>query len=201
MPISGPPRIIFAQKQWKEALDYYELSLRIDPELPDAYSGRGNVKLRLDNVAEAMADFEKAYQLDPFSSAAVTGLSYARVRAGRIDDGLKIVVASREDLKQDPTFLYNAACVYAQAWEQAEKQTGLPDREQRLSDYRRQALEDLKQSIARGFSDFDWMQHDPDLASLRFRDPEYKKLLGDRPTRISDDPLAPPVPDSEEEAE
>ncbi len=186
-----------AQKQWKEALDYYELSLQIDPELPDAYSGRGNVKLRLGKDAEATADFEKAYQLDPYSSASITGLGYARVQAGRIDDGLKIVAAGRDDLKHDPTFLYNSACIYARALEQAEKLADLPDRDQRRAGYRQQALDDLRQSIARGFTDFDWLQQDPDLTCLH-NDPDYKKLLGDRPARATDDALDPPVPKDEE---
>ena len=58
-------------------------------------------------------------------------------------------------------------------------------------------MADLQQSVTRGFSDFDWMQKDPDLNILH-DDPEYKKLVGNRPPAPKDDSGEPPDADPEE---
>jgi HEAT repeat protein len=168
------------QKQWKEALEYFELSLQLDPELPEAYAGRGSMRLRLGKTADATKDFEKAYELDPFNAQAVSGLAVVRVQAGKIDEGLKLIESGRERHQYDPAYVYNAACVYAQAMEQIGKEKDLPDRDQRREEYRKKALAELQTAVTRGFSDFDWMRDDPDFKPLR-DDPEFKKLVGNRP--------------------
>jgi hypothetical protein len=39
------------------------------------------------------------------------------------------------------------------------------------------ALALLKQAVAKGFKDFDWMKRDPDLESIR-NDPRFQSLSG-----------------------
>ena len=45
----------------------------------------------------------------------------------------------------------------------------------RLEEYSR-AVETLKQAIAVGYANFDWMKHDPDITRLRDRG-DYKELM------------------------
>jgi HEAT repeat protein len=168
-------------RQWKEALEYFELSLQLDPELPEAYAGRGSMRLRLGKTAEATSDFEKAYELDPFSPQALTGLAIVRVQAGKIDEGLKLIEGGRERNQHDVAYLYNSACVYAQAMEQLGKDQ--PD--ERRDEYRKKALADLQNAVSHGFSDYDWMRDDPDFQPLK-NDPEFQKLAGNRPAPPTD---------------
>ena len=159
---------------WPTAEKYFTLAIQIDPELPQAYSGRGNCRLLLDKVEPARKDFQRAVELDPFDGMSVAGLAIALVRAGRIDDGLQLVESSRKRFANEGLFAYNAACVYARALEQLKDDT---EKARALKNqYRAQAVADLKAAIAKGFNDFDWMKQDPDLRSLHGW-PAFEELL------------------------
>ena len=168
------------QKHWKDALEYFDLALQLDPELPEAYAGRGNMKIRLGKSKEALKDFEKAYALDPYNSQATSGLAVLRVQDGKIDEGLKLIESNRERHQNDAAYLYNSACVYSQAMDQVGKKEDIADRDQRREEYRKKALSELQASIARGFADYDWIREDPDFKPLA-EDAEFKKLAGNRP--------------------
>jgi adenylate cyclase len=58
----------------------------------------------------------------------------------------------------DSLMMYNAACLYA-----------------RLGD-KQLAIETLKNAIAAGQEDFEWIKRDPDLESIR-NEPEYIELM------------------------
>ncbi len=178
------------QKQWKEALDFYNMSLEIDPELPEAYAGRASVRQRLGEAEDSAKDFEKAYELDPYNELAIPGLAAARAQSGKIDEALKILDRGRERYKHNSTFIYNTACVYAQAHEYFQKHEDAPDREQQQAAYRKKAIEELQQATSKGFADFNTMLEDPDLKSLR-DDPEFKKLIGNRPQPMPEDAAEP----------
>jgi hypothetical protein len=57
------------------------------------------------------------------------------------------------------------------------KDDKLPDRDKKLEDYRRKALDDLRESQKLGYNDQDWTQKDPDLLSLHDL-PEFRELAG-----------------------
>ncbi|MCM2312070.1 MAG: hypothetical protein NDI84_11765, partial [Steroidobacteraceae bacterium] len=61
----------------------------------------------------------------------------------------------------DPMMLYNCACLYARL--------GETDR----------ALDTIGRAIGGGYENFRWMQHDPDLDSLR-GDPRFQQLVQGR---------------------
>jgi hypothetical protein len=58
----------------------------------------------------------------------------------------------------DPLMLYNAACCYARVGEKSA------------------ALRSLKESVAAGLEDYEWIKTDPDFDSIR-QEPEYVALM------------------------
>lgn len=178
------------QKQWKEAVELFDLSLQIDPDLPEALAGRASIKQRLGQDDEAAKDFERAYELDPYNGLAISGAAIVRVQSGKLDEGLKILDRGRERYQNDPTFIYNSACVYSRAYEYFVKHEDAPDRGAKQEEFRKKAISELQLAMSRGFSDFNTLQDDPDFKPLK-DDPEFKKLLGNRPA-------VPPMDDSDE---
>lgn len=178
------------KQQEKDAMEFFELAMQLDPQIPEAYAGRGKLYLRQEKMAEAGKDFEKAIELnlDPEDSEVVTGLALSRVVAGRIDDAIKIIETGREKHKNTPRglYLYNCACVYGRSTEFMKEHLELPDASKKMEEYRKKALADLEQSIKQGFPEFDWMEKDPDLKVLS-NDPEFKKLLALKPADKPDD--------------
>jgi HEAT repeat protein len=175
-------------EQEKDALEFYEMAIQLDPQLAEAYAGRGKLKLRQNKLSDAGRDFEKALELklEP-DSEVITGLALARVVDGRLDDGIRLVEDNRGKFKMQNQGLYpyNAACVYSRACEYLDAHADVPDRDKKRDDYRQKALADLAQSIKQGFDDFNWMAEDPDLAALR-ADAEFKKLLASKSAQQPD---------------
>ena len=178
-------------QQEKEAMEAYELALQLDPELPEAYWGRGQLFLKKEKFAEACKDFEKMIELkhEPlFPGEFVTSLAIARIGDGRLEEGITYLEEHRPvEEARDPNrkalralFLYNAACAYSRAFEQVEKRPDLPDRDILQEKYRKQAVTDLRESFKNGFDDYAWMAKDPDFKPLR-EDPDFKKILAEKP--------------------
>ncbi|NOX55592.1 MAG: tetratricopeptide repeat protein [Planctomycetes bacterium] len=173
-PFVSQGRRYSSLRDWKTAERYFTLAIQIDPELPQAYSGRGNCELLLNNLDQAKEDFRRALALDPGDGMSVAGLAIALVRLGQVDEGLQLVESSRKKFANDGLFAYNAACVYARALEQLKDET---EKAKLLKkQYRDRAVADLKAAIAKGFNDFDWMKQDPDLRSLHGW-PAFENLL------------------------
>jgi tetratricopeptide (TPR) repeat protein len=153
------------------------LAIQLDPNLPDAYSGRGHALLNLDKPVEAGKDFDKAWEQDPYNSLALTGLCLVMVISdGKPDEALKKLEESRAKFPNNAMFNYNAGCVYGRAFAHLEKDDKAADRDQRLVQYKQAAFADLKKSVEMGFQDFPLMKKDPDLKS--FHDlPEFQELM------------------------
>ena len=154
------------QKDHKAAIEFFDQAVKTDPDLPDAFTGRANVLIRLDKYPDAKKDFEKAVALDDMNHQAGTGLAICLSVEGKFDEGIKLAENLRAANSNDGLFLYNVACVYGRAIEQLLKDDKLPEREQKLEAFRRKALDDLRGSQKLGFNDQAWMKEDPDLKSL-----------------------------------
>lgn len=169
----------------KDAHEFFELALQLDPQLAEAYAGRGKLYLRQDKLAEAGKDFEKAIELKlDDDSEVVTGLALTRVVDGKLDDAIKLVEDGREKFKNTRAglYLYNTACVYSKSVEYLRGHKDLPDAEAKIVDYRKKSLADLEQAIKQGFVDYDWMAKDPDFKTLN-DDPDFQKLLAAKPAK------------------
>ena len=102
--------------------------------------------------------FESVLRRDSTYAEVVEILGGLYPRQGRIADGLKM---DRRLVKLQPrnaTAHYNLACSLA------------------LSRRKRDALQALRAAVQLGYSDFDWMQQDPDLEALKGH-PGFQSLL------------------------
>jgi len=102
--------------------------------------------------------FEAVLRRDAAFVEVVEILGGLYTKQGRIADGLKM---DRKLVKLQPenaTAHYNLACSLA------------------LSRRKSDALRSLKQAVDLGYSDFDWMQQDPDLEGLK-QHPAFVALL------------------------
>jgi len=55
----------FAEKEYRDALKWYNEAIEKQPDLSDAYYNRGLAYVEIDKMEEAYADFNKAIALDP----------------------------------------------------------------------------------------------------------------------------------------
>ncbi len=190
--------------QDKEAFDAYSMSLQLDPALPEAYLGRGQLLLKQEKFGEARKDFEKVVELKhDFVNGEfgefVTSLAIARIGEGQLTEGLNFLEENRVKCLENSRelqrkalkglFHYNAACAYSRAVEQVDKQTELEGRETLRERYRKQAITDLTESFKQGFDDYDWTSKDPDFKVLH-EDAAFKNILASKPNEKPEDKRA-----------
>lgn len=154
------------EEKWDEAITLYDLAIKLDPKLADAYAGRGHVRLQQDKQDEALADFKKAVELDDYNSQAVTGLSVILVQKGQLDEGITLIETDKDKFDGDALYAYNSACVYGRAIEYLKEQEATDERNDKISEYETIAVRQLQNSVNLGFGDLEWMKKDPDLNSL-----------------------------------
>ena len=172
------------QEKFKESIEQFDTAIQLDPDLPDAYAGRGHSLLHLEKYPEAGKDFARAWEQDPYNSLALTGLCLVLVISeGKSDEAIGKLEESRSKFPKNAMFSYNAACVYGRAYEHVQKDEKAPDRESRLARYKQAALADLKAAVQFGFQEFPLMEKDPDLKPFQEM-PEFQELLKTGPAPI-----------------
>ena len=67
------------EKKFDEATELFATAILMDPQLPDAYTGRANMFLQQQKFKEAGPDFRKGWELDPWNSIPLTGLCIVMV--------------------------------------------------------------------------------------------------------------------------
>jgi predicted Zn-dependent protease len=102
--------------------------------------------------------FESVLRRDPNYATVVELLGGLYTRQGRVADGLRMDRKLVKLQPQNATAHYNLACSLA------------------LSKRKSDALRELRQAVHLGYSDFDWMQQDPDLEGLK-HEPAFQSLL------------------------
>jgi len=102
--------------------------------------------------------FESVLRREPAYAVVVELLGGLYTRHGRIADGLKMDRKLVRLQPENATARYNLACSLV------------------LSKRKGEALRELQRAVALGYTDFDWMQQDPDLESLKPH-PNFQALL------------------------
>jgi predicted Zn-dependent protease len=102
--------------------------------------------------------FESVLRRNPDYVAVVELLGGLYTRQGRIADGLRMDRKLVKLQPQNATAHYNLACSLA------------------LSKRKTDALRELQRAVKLGYRDFDWMQQDPDLETLK-QHPDFQALL------------------------
>lgn len=157
-------RINFTTGQFTEAVQQFQKAIDIKPgfyaahlDLKQAYDGLGL-------KAEAAAATENALRImpnyllqNPDDARAKMLYAVTLAEAGRREEAIAEGAAALDLAPGDSLMLYNGACLYAQLGE------------------KQKAITTLRDAIAAGVTNFQWMLNDPDLYSLH-DDPEFQAL-------------------------
>ena len=74
------------QKDHNTALEFYAQAIKTDPDLPMAYSGRGNAHLRQKKYTDAKKDYDKSIELDDAQFAPYIGRANALSNLEKFDE-------------------------------------------------------------------------------------------------------------------
>lgn len=190
---------LYLAQHYDEARREFDSAVHHNPNLYEAYFYHGKVCQMQGRLVEAAQLFEQAARVDPDDYQALLKLGTTYLGLGRTADSETV---SRQGLERaekhlalhpddsrtlalgasswciigeperaldwagralamdpkEPLTLYNVACVYALL--------------KRTND----ALDALERAVVNGYSDREWMRHDPDLASLRSQ-PRFEALV------------------------
>ncbi|QDU40558.1 Tetratricopeptide repeat protein [Maioricimonas rarisocia] len=184
------------QDKWKDAEEQYSVALELDPDLLEAWQGRGNARLKLERFKEAAEDFQQVLEIDPDDGEAITGLGVALAVQGDHEKAVKLVTEKADKFEKDVIFAYNTACVYGRAAESLAKTAESDERDEQIEAYREAAIAALEKSIELGFADEKLMKSDPDLNSLRDTD-GFKTLMHRLNGPAAEEPAPEPETDGE----
>lgn len=81
--------VLFKQKKYHEALEYYEASIKKDKNYPQPYNGKGNVLNSLRRYEEAIPYFDKALEIDPHYRSPWNGKGISLDNLGAKEEALK----------------------------------------------------------------------------------------------------------------
>jgi serine/threonine protein kinase/Flp pilus assembly protein TadD len=159
-------RIYYTTDRYEEALHQLEKAVKINPDFHTAYGllrmiyERLGDKEHLEEITKTLLDIFPRY-LSQHPDDARSHIHYAidLAQVGRTDQAKAEVAQALQLSPDDPLMLYNIACVYSQLGEK-----GL-------------SVKSLRDSIAAGLEDYEWIKRDPDLEAIR-QEPGYIELMG-----------------------
>jgi Flp pilus assembly protein TadD len=158
-------RIYHTTDRDREAIEPLKKVIALNPDFYAAHSDLQIVYERLDEkdkVEEALQAGLQVYprylSQHPDDARGHIFFAHALVQAGKIEEAKLEAAKALELSPGDPVMMYNAACFYA------------------LMGEKRLAIESLKNSIAAGNENYEWLKRDPDLDSIR-NEPEYIELM------------------------
>ncbi|MBM4307947.1 MAG: tetratricopeptide repeat protein [Deltaproteobacteria bacterium] len=150
---------LFKMKRYKEALGNFNKALDIKPDDPEYLDMVGQTYMELGRYKLAEKYLRKSIEKDPKYALAYydLGVLLSRIKSRQAEAHQYLMTA----IKLDPNWAwsyYAVACLYA------------------LSGDKEQALDYLKQSLEKGFSDKKHIDSDKDLNSLR-EEKEFNNLM------------------------
>lgn len=175
MALAAASRLNLA-KDYEAALSAYNDILEADPFCAMAYSSRSSMHSRLGNPQAALADLQKAVELEPEDVLIESLIALGEVEIGRIQKGIEMMEATLKSVPDLPTHtrrdaLYNLGCAYGRALE-TEKDPTLRQK------YTVRGMEVLRDCVMRknGWDDLTHVANDPDVDAFRTH-PEWDELL------------------------
>jgi len=158
-------RARFSEGKLDEAAQLFEQACRVNPEdfqapslLAMVYNGVGRKSDAEGAYRRALAIIDKHLQLHPDDPRAFYFGAGALYWLGERSRGLDYCRQALAIDPNDPSVLYNVACVYCQAGQLEE------------------AVDCLEKSITSGMGQKEWIEHDSDLDALR-NHPRFQALL------------------------
>jgi TolB-like protein/Flp pilus assembly protein TadD len=158
-------RIYHTTDRDREAIDLYKKAIELNPDFHSAYGDlrmiyeRLGEKEKYDAILHALLEIFPRY-LSQHPDDARSHIYYATdlAQVGNYEEA-KIEAAKALELSPgDPLMLYNAACCYARMGES------------------QLAVDALRNSMAAGLEDYEWIKRDPDLESIR-NEPMFIDLM------------------------
>jgi serine/threonine protein kinase/Flp pilus assembly protein TadD len=183
----------------EEANREFEAAIQLDPKLYEGYLYYANGRFAEGKLAEAATLFEQAsaVRTEDYQAPALAGLCYAglgRETEGRaaFEKGVRAAERHIELNPDDPRAYYLGAICWCRLG-QVEKGLAWGDRALALDpedagvlynvaclnavgNRAEEALDQLERAVQNGFGHREWIEHDPDLESLRSQ-PRYQALL------------------------
>lgn len=145
-----------------------ELFLKVLELNPDFYSVYGDLQIVYGRMGEkekykkilleGLETYKRYLSQHPDDSRGHMYYATDLAQVGRKEEAKAQAAKAIELSPDDPLMLYNASCFYAQMGE------------------KENALRSLKEAIAVGYGNYEWLKRDTDLDSLR-DDPEFKEII------------------------
>ena len=161
-------RIHFTTGKFTEALELFQRVVDLKPGFYVAHLDLKQTYVSLGRQAEAAAALTKVMEIlptyllqNPDDARAKLFYAMTLLELGRREEAIAEGAAALELAPGDSLMLYNVACLYAQLGE------------------KKKAIATLRDAIAAGVTNFQWMIRDPDLTCLH-DDPEFVELSKDR---------------------
>ncbi len=157
-------RACFQQGQFKKAAGLFTAAAEVQEDYQalffaaQSYSALGLESEANELYRRALEVAEQHLELNPDDPRAATMCAVSCCRLGDQERGIEWAVRALDIDAEDPGVRYNVACLYA-----LEGLTG-------------QAIDCLEEAIRCGFTNREWFEKDPDLASLRDH-PRFQALL------------------------
>jgi non-specific serine/threonine protein kinase len=158
-------RLFYTQGKLAEAALWFEKACAVRPEdyqaptlLASVYHGLGREADALESDRRGFEAAEKHLALHPDDSRAYYLGAGTLARLGRTEQALEWARRALEIDPEENRVLYNVACMYATLGQSED------------------ALDCLEKAVQHGYRRTAWMEHDPDLASLRTH-PRFQALL------------------------
>ncbi len=144
-----------------EAVSEFSRAIAIDNARPELYSRLGDIYRERGDLDSSEINYLKALDRDPVLVSALQNLAIVYALKARYGESLKYLEKILKIQPDNPDVYYNMSCIYA-----------------RQGDVE-QSVRLLEAAIDKGFSDWDLLKSDPDLANIRGT-PYYRDLLMSR---------------------
>jgi serine/threonine protein kinase/Tfp pilus assembly protein PilF len=158
-------RIYNNTDQFTESVQLFHKVLELNPDFYSVYGdlqivyGRMGEKEKYTKILhEGLEVYKRYLSQHPDDSRCHMYYATDLAQVGRKDEAKLQAAKAIELSPDDPLMLYNAACFYAQMGEKKE------------------AIQSLRDAIAVGYGNYEWLRRDTDLDSLR-DEPEFKELI------------------------
>ncbi len=139
----------YYNEEYQAAQSSFQKAIDLDPTYATAYANLGNVYRRNEQFSEAKKNYLEAIRLDPTNAVAYNNIGLVYYMEGQLDQSIEAFKKVVEIDTADPIAPYSLACLYS------------------LQEDTDTSLDWLKNSLQKGWDDYESLQQDGDLEFVR----------------------------------